>query len=65
MVPAMQGGSDMAKFWSMTLETLRARIVDAGLLASEAIDEAQDLLADPRFWDLGPGFQAMWGRRPT
>jgi hypothetical protein len=55
----------MAKFWSMTLETLRARIVDAGLLASEAIDEAQDLLADPTFWDLGPGFQAMWGRRPT
>jgi SAM-dependent methyltransferase len=64
IVPAMQGGSDTAKFWSLTLETLRTRIVEAHLLSSEAIDAAQQLLADPTFWDLGPGFQAMWGRRP-
>lgn len=64
MVPAMQGGTDMAKFWSMSLETLRERIVEAKLLASDAIDAAQELLADPTFWDLGPGFVAAWGRRP-
>jgi len=65
VVPAMQGGTPMARFWSLSLETLRPRILEANLLASEVIDEAQGLLADPEFWDLGPGFIAAWGRRPT
>jgi len=65
MVPAMQGGTAMARFWSLSLETLRPRILEANLLPNEAIDEAQRLLADPDFWDLGPGFIAAWGRRPA
>jgi len=65
MVPVLQGGSPMARFWSLTLETLRARILEAGLLTNDAVDKARQLLADPQFWDLGPGFVAAWGRRPT
>jgi SAM-dependent methyltransferase len=65
MVPALQGGSPMARFWSLSLETLRDRILAAKLLSSDAIDDAQRLLADPDFWDLGPGFVAAWGRRPA
>jgi ubiquinone/menaquinone biosynthesis C-methylase UbiE len=65
LVPMLQGGFPMARFWSLTLETIRGRIVDAGLLSSTAVDDAQALLADPDFWDLGPGFVAAWGRRPA
>jgi SAM-dependent methyltransferase len=65
ITPVMRGGSAMARFWSLTLDTLRTRIVDAGLLSSLALDEAQHLLADPQFFDIGPGFVAAWGKRPT
>ena len=64
MVSAMQGGTPIARFWSLTLETLRRRITDANLITDEEITEAQNLLADPGFWDLAPGFMAAWGRRP-
>jgi len=64
IAPMVQGGTPMARFWSLTLETLRVRIVEAGLLTTEAIDDARTLLADPEFWDLGPGFVAAWGQRP-
>jgi SAM-dependent methyltransferase len=64
MVPAMQGDTPMARFWSLSLETLRPRILDAKLMSAEEINQAQRLLADPQFWDLGPGFLAAWGRRP-
>jgi hypothetical protein len=61
----VQGATPVARFWSLTLETLRARIVDAGLLSHAALDEAQRLLADPEFWDLGACWMAAWGKRPA
>jgi hypothetical protein len=64
MVSAMQGGAPMARFGSLSLETLRPRLLDAKLISAEEINQAQRLLADPQFWDLGPGFLAAWGRRP-
>jgi ubiquinone/menaquinone biosynthesis C-methylase UbiE len=63
--PAVQGGTPTATFWSLTLETLRTRIVDAALLTSAQIDDAQQLLANPDFWDLGPAWVAAWGKRPA
>jgi hypothetical protein len=64
VVPTMQGGTPMAKFWSLSLETVRSRILDAKLMSDEEINQVQRLLADPQFFDLGPGFLAAWGRRP-
>lgn len=64
MVPTVQGGTGIAKFWSLTLEATRPRLLAAGLITSQEIDQAQQLLADPDFFDLGPGFIAAWGRRP-
>ena len=61
--PPLQGGSDTARFWKLTLETLRERIVGARLSTDETIDAAQRLLDDPEFWDLAPAFVAAWGRR--
>ena len=65
LAPAVRGGTATAKFWSLTLETLRTRIIDAGLLRDAQIDDAQQLLADPDFWDLGPAWVAAWGKRPA
>jgi SAM-dependent methyltransferase len=61
----VQGGTPAARFWSLTLETLRTRIVDAGLLSHAALDEAQRQLVDPEFWDLGACWMATWGTRPA
>jgi SAM-dependent methyltransferase len=61
---ALQGGAPNARFWKLTLETLRERIVAAALLDDAGIDEAQRLLDDPDYWDLAPAFVAAWGRRP-
>jgi len=65
IAPVLRGGSEAARFWSLTLETLRPRILEAGLLPEAVMNEARRLLADPEFWDLGPGFVAAWGRRPA
>jgi len=62
--PVLQGGSPTAPFWKLTLETLRQRIVTAGLSTDTTLDDAQRLLDDPEFWDLAPAFVAAWGRRP-
>jgi len=61
----VNGGTPTAKFWSLTLETLRTRIVDGGLLTEGELDDAQRLLADETFWDLGPAWVAAWGKRPA
>jgi hypothetical protein len=63
--PVLRGGSPTARFWSLTLETLRERIVGGRLLSNRALDDAQQLLDDPEFWDLAPAFVAAWGRRPS
>ncbi len=62
--PVLQGGSPAARFWSLTLETLRGRILTADLSTDDALDAAQRLLEDPDFWDLAPAFIAAWGRPP-
>jgi SAM-dependent methyltransferase len=64
LVPTVQGGTPIAKFWNLTLETVRPRLLEAELIDNEEINQAQRLLADPEFFDLGPGFLAAWGRRP-
>jgi SAM-dependent methyltransferase len=62
--PVLRGGSPTARFWQLTLESLRSRIVAADLSTDGAIDEALRLLGDPELWDLAPAFVATWGRRP-
>jgi SAM-dependent methyltransferase len=61
----VRGGTPTARFWSLTLDTLRARILDAQLASDATLDEAQRQLADPEFWDLGACWIAAWGKRPA
>lgn len=63
-VQVLQGGSPIARLMSLTLESLRDRILDAGLLPPGGVEDAQRLLAHPEFWDLGPTWMAAWGRNP-
>jgi hypothetical protein len=35
------------------------------LLTDSELDDAQSLLDDPEFWDLGPAWVAAWGKRPA
>jgi hypothetical protein len=60
----LRGGSPVAEFWSLTIEFLRAKIIDLNLATSEELDSARTLLGDPEFWDLSPAFIGAWGRRP-
>jgi len=62
--PVLHGGGPTARFWSLTLESLRDRIVAAGLATDASIAEVRRLLEEPGFWDLAPAFVAAWGRRP-
>src|SRR5258707_1223090 len=39
IAPVFRGGTPIARFWSLTLETLRTRIVEARLLSDSEIDE--------------------------
>jgi SAM-dependent methyltransferase len=65
IAPVLQGGTPLARFWSLTLETLRSRITAERLASDADIDAAQTLLEDHDFWDLGAGWIAAWGRRPA
>jgi SAM-dependent methyltransferase len=65
IAPVLQGGTPIASFWSLTLETLRPRIVEAGLVSEAGLDDARRLLADPQVWDFGAGWVAAWGKRPA
>lgn len=52
-----------AQCWSLTLEQLAPRILELGLLSQDTLDRTQDLLADPRFSDLGHGTLSVWAQR--
>lgn len=53
------GGSDPARFWSMTWQQARERGVDPAVL-----DEGRAALEDPEQWFAGPAKVIAWGRRP-
>ena len=50
----IRGKSPLAEFWSLGLEALGPRMIEADLLSADALDDALALLADPDFWDLSP-----------
>jgi hypothetical protein len=52
-----------ADCWSLTLEQLAPRMVELDLVSQDTLDRTQDLLADPRFSDLGHGMLSVQARR--
>ena len=58
-----RGGSDLARFWSLTFLQGRERAVAAGA-PGEVIDAGRAELEDPARWFHGPATIVAWGRRP-
>lgn len=61
----LQGGSPVAKCFSLTAEQMRERIIESGELSVDRLDEALGLLRSPDFWAFGGGGVAVWGQRPN
>jgi SAM-dependent methyltransferase len=57
-----RGGSDPARFWSLTWLQVRERIIASGT-PERVVDEGRAALEDPRLWFYGPAKVIAWGRR--
>jgi SAM-dependent methyltransferase len=62
-VPLFRGGSDLARFWSLSWEQARDRVVAVGEPGS-VIDQGLAELGDDSRWFVGPAMVTAWGRRP-
>jgi SAM-dependent methyltransferase len=62
---ASRGGEPLARFFQMSSELVRARIVAAGVLRDADYDELHRAYEDPSFWFVGFTMFGAWGRRPT
>jgi len=63
-VPLFRGGSDHARFWSLTWQQVRDRVAAVGEPA-HVIDQGQAELSDEQRWFHGPATMIAWGRRPS
>ncbi len=61
-VPLFRGGSDHARFWSLTWQQVRDRVIAAGEPA-RVIDQGIADLGDEQRWFCGPAMVTAWGRR--
>ena len=62
-VPLFRGGSAHARFWSLTWQQVRDRVIAVGEPA-QVIDDGQADLADQQRWFTGPAMMTAWGQRP-
>lgn len=63
-VVMMQGGSDQAKHYQLWLEYMRPKIVAAGLVTNDRIDQALAEMADPAHRWLSQVMISTFGRKP-
>jgi SAM-dependent methyltransferase len=60
----LQGGSEIAEFFTLTAEQMREQMLGTGTIDAEKMDRALNLLSEPSFWAFGGGGVPIWGRRP-
>ncbi|MGH6878459.1 MAG: hypothetical protein ACREHV_13950, partial [Rhizomicrobium sp.] len=58
----MEGGSPGARWFQLSMEQLRARLVGPGKLTDAEVDRMLELFADPEWAALSPIIFACWGR---
>ncbi len=63
-IPIFAGTSPMARFWSLSWEQLRGRMLAAGI-DQATLSDVEAALADSTQWFTGPAIIAAWGRRPS
>jgi SAM-dependent methyltransferase len=64
-VVMVQGGSDQARHYMLWLEFMRSKIVGAGLLTDERIDQALEEMADPAHHWASQVMISVVGRKPS
>ena len=62
-VPLFRGGSALARFWGLSWQQVRDRVVAVGEPA-DVIDRGLADLGDEERWFPGPAMVTAWGRRP-
>jgi SAM-dependent methyltransferase len=62
-VPLFRGGSALARFWGLSWQQVRDRVVAVGEPA-DVIDRGLADLGDEQRWFTAPAMVTAWGRRP-
>lgn len=64
-VAVLRGGGPLARFYRLSGQQARQRVLDGGLMDAADYDAALALLDGPRLWAFGACTVAAWGRRPA
>lgn len=64
-VAVLHGGGPLARFYRLSGQQARQRMLDGGLIDAADYDAALALLDDPGLWAFGACTVAAWGRRPA
>ena len=60
---AVQGGSDLARWYAMTIDAVRDGLVSEGAVTSEELDQVIAELSGPALLEPGFTFVGVWGRK--
>jgi SAM-dependent methyltransferase len=60
----VRGGTDLARWYAMTIEAIRPGLVASGGITSDELDEVVAMLDDPSLLEPGFTFVGVWGRKP-
>ena len=64
IVETIRAGEDSGEWWFLTLEHVRDRIVDTGVMSGDDFDAALTIARTPGFMMLGPTSIQVTGRKP-
>ena len=62
-VAMLRGGGSLARFYRLSAQQARARVLAGGYVSAEEYDAALDLLDDPALWAFAACTVSAWGRR--
>jgi SAM-dependent methyltransferase len=59
----VQGGTDLARWYAMTIDAVRSGLIEGGAVTSEELDEVIAALGEPALLEPGLTFVGVWGRK--
>ena len=60
----VQGGTDLARWYAMTIDAVRAGLLAGGAITDRELDEVIAALGRPELLEPGLTFVGVWGRKP-
>jgi SAM-dependent methyltransferase len=61
---AVAGGTDLARWYAMTVEAVRSNLLATGTVTDEELDAVIDALGRPGLLEPGMTLVGVWGRKP-